>query len=105
VTPERRQHQRLARPFEGSWRGASGANRCRIVDLSLGGCFIETLATPTAGDETRVTINLGPGMEMTFSGSVIYVEAKMGFAVKFHDLDPQAAEQVAQMLEALNTNR
>jgi hypothetical protein len=103
VTPERRQHQRLARPFEGNWRGASGANKCRIGDLSLGGCFVETLAMPTAGEHTHVTIALGAGTEVTFSGTVIYVEPKMGFAVKFDDLDPAHSEQIRQIMQALTT--
>ena len=59
MNEERRQHQRVMRPFEGNWRGASGANNCRISDVSLGGCFVQTLATPTAGDETHVTITFG----------------------------------------------
>jgi hypothetical protein len=42
---------------------------------------------------------------MTFAGTVIYVEPRIGFAVKFHELDPQTSEQIGQMLEALATKR
>lgn len=105
MNQERRQHQRLARPFDGNWQGASGANKCRIGDLSLGGCFVETLASPSAGEQTRVTINFGGDISMTFAGTVIYVEPRIGFAVKFHELDAQASEQIGQMLEALATKR
>jgi hypothetical protein len=105
VTEERRQHQRLARPFDGNWRGASGANKCRIGDLSLGGCFVETLAAPAAGEQTHVTINFGGDISMTFGGTVIYVEPRIGFAVKFHELDAESAEQISQMLQALAPKR
>ncbi len=101
MNTERRQHQRLARPFDGNWQGASGANKCRIGDLSLGGCFVETLASPSAGEQTRVTINFGGDISMTFAGTVIYVEPRIGFAVKFHELDAQTTEQIGQMIEAL----
>jgi hypothetical protein len=106
VTTERRQHRRLARPFEGSWEGASsGGHRCRIGDLSLGGCFVETLAGPSVGEETRVTVNFGPDISMSFSGAVVYVEPNMGFAVKFKELSEQDAELVNQLLQALNVRK
>ena len=89
------------RPFEGNWRGASGASNCRISDVSLGGCFVQTLATPTAGDETHVTITFGKDLSMTFAGKVIYVEPKMGFAVKFNELTDEGADAVRLLLEAL----
>ena len=54
--------------------------------MSLGGCFVQTLATPTAGDETQVTITFGKDVSITFAGKVIYVEPTMGFAVKFNEL-------------------
>ena len=101
VNEERRQHKRVARPFEGSWTGASGANSCRITDVSLGGCFVQTLATPTAGEDTQVTIAFGKDVSVTFAGKVIYVEPKMGFAVKFNDLDPEGSDQVRRLVDAL----
>jgi Tfp pilus assembly protein PilZ len=89
------------RPFEGSWRGASGANSCRISDVSLGGCFVQTLATPTAGEETHVTITFGKDVSMTFAGKVIYIEPSMGFAVKFNELDGEASDEVRRLIDAL----
>jgi hypothetical protein len=103
VTEERRQHRRLVKPFEGNWRGASGANKCRIGDLSLGGCFVETLAHPAAGEETHVTVSFGGDISMTFGGKMIYVEPGTGFAVKFHQLDNESAQEISRLLEALGS--
>lgn len=103
VNQERRQHKRVARPFEGSWRGSSGASSCRISDVSLGGCFVQTLATPTAGDETLVTITFGKDLSMTFVGKVAYVEPQMGFAVKFNELEGEGAEEVRRLIDALGS--
>ncbi len=69
--------------------------------MSLGGCFVQTLATPTAGDETNVTITFGKDLSMTFAGKVIYVEPKMGFAVKFNELNGDGSEEVRRLLDAL----
>jgi hypothetical protein len=103
VNQERRQHKRVSRPFEGSWRGASGATSCRISDVSLGGCFVQTLATPTPGDDTHVTITFGKDLSMTFVGKVIYVEPNMGFAVRFNTLDEEGSQEVHRLLEALGS--
>ena len=98
---DRRKHKRVSRPFEGNWTGASGANSCRISDVSLGGCFVQTLATPTAGEETHVTITFGNDVSVSFAGKVIYVEPGMGFAVKFNDLNDEGSEEIRRLLEAL----
>ena len=100
---ERRKHRRVSRPFEGSWRGASGANMCRISDVSLGGCFVQTLSPATPGEETQITITFGKDLSMTFAGKVIYAEPSMGFAVKFNELNEEGSEEVRRLLEALGT--
>jgi len=69
--------------------------------VSLGGCFVQTLATPTAGDETQVTIAFGNDLSMTFAGKVIYVEPTMGFAVKFNELNDDGSEEIRRLLDAL----
>ncbi len=69
--------------------------------MSLGGCFVQTLATPKAGENTKVTIAFGTEVSVTFAGKVIYVEPGMGFAVKFNDLGDEGADQVRRLLDAL----
>lgn len=85
---ERRHHQRFKRPLEGSWRGASGATRCRINDISASGCFLMSLAMPAMGESTAVTIEF-PGGALTLKGEVAYAERGMGFAVKFVNVDDE----------------
>ena len=53
---ERRHDARITGPFEGHWHGGSGANEVRISDMSLGGCFVETMMQPVVGEETDVTV-------------------------------------------------
>jgi hypothetical protein len=96
---ERRQHFRLAMPIEGSWHGASGANVCRIADVSIGGCFIQSLATPTPGEATNVTMHVGPDDTLTLRGLVVYVERGMGFAVSFQDVPAEAAAKIRKLIE------
>ena len=84
---ERRQHERVTKPFEGRWSGASGATDCRISDISTGGCFVQSLtAAPQPGEQTTVTVSFGQNFSMSLTGTVVYVEPGQGFAVKFADL-------------------
>ena len=101
MTEERRADPRIQHPFEGSFSGGSGANSCRIGDISLGGCFVQSLATPAVGEPTTVTVTFGDHHSMSFSGKVIYVEKAMGFAVKFNQLDGRDKATLNQFLEAL----
>ena len=84
-TQERRDFPRHPHRLEGSWRGASGASSCRIVDLSWSGCFVETVAAPTIGEQTEVTIKIGAD-EATLTGAVNSVFHGIGFGVQFTGL-------------------
>ena len=101
MTAERRAHERLSHPLEGSWRGASGATRCRISDISLSGCFPQSLAMPKVGETTEVTIEFGPNQALTLTGDVAYAEQGMGFAVKFVDLDEDSRTALEEHVAGL----
>lgn len=97
---ERRRHPRIMRPFEGTWSGASGAAPCRIGDISLGGCFVESRATPAPGEATVVSVVV-TGHTFSFAGTVVQTHPGMGFSVKFDDVSPEAANQLERLFEAL----
>jgi hypothetical protein len=85
VSEERRKHERSSRAVDGSWRGASGGTPCRISDLSVAGCFVQAMATPRQGESTTITLSLD-GRNVSVSGTVLYIEAGMGFAVRFAEV-------------------
>jgi hypothetical protein len=104
ASEDRRKHGRLAQAFEGSWRGASGQTRCRIGDFSLGGCFIQSLAMPQTGETTSVSVAFGD-RTLTFTGSVVYVEPGMGFAVQFKNLSPAEVAQINELVASAAASR
>jgi len=93
----RRQFIRLTQPLDGHYRGQSGALSCRIMDISWGGCFIETLSTPSRGEQTVVTVPVRD-TNIEIDGCVVYVDRGMGFAVRF---DPLTAANVEALKELL----
>lgn len=104
MSEERREHPRFAHPFEGTWTGASGASPCRIADISLGGCFVQSMATPASGENTTVTIHIGHHV-FTFHGVVVYSEQGMGFAVRFKDIPEEEFAELKRLLDALARGR
>lgn len=97
MPPERRSHSRLARWFDGSWRGGSGANRCRVSDVSLSGCFVNSLAAPQPGDRTTVTFWTAAG-ELSLHADVAYVEKAIGFGVKFVELSDDQKSAIESLM-------
>ncbi|MEO8484097.1 MAG: PilZ domain-containing protein [Acidobacteriota bacterium] len=104
MTDERRKHQRVMRPFDGTFSGASGATRCRITDISVGGCFIQSLAAPTPGDTTSVNVIIG-NHSLSFPGLVVYVDSTIGFAVQFKDIPAEELDELSRLLAALDGSK
>ncbi len=98
---EQRRFPRLSRPFDGTWRGASGASPCRLTDLSLGGCYVQSRATPIKGEETTVTVVFGDGHTMAFTGTVVYADPGMGFAVEFTPMTTDQINAHGVLIDAL----
>lgn len=86
---ERRLHPRVRGPFDGYWDGA-GRHAGRVVDLSLTGCFVESVLVPVVGQ--RVTVSVGiAGQQIDLPATVVYVEVNLGFAVHFVDMPAEIA--------------
>jgi hypothetical protein len=87
--PERRAHPRVKGPFEGFWDGA-GTQAGRIVDLSVSGCFIQSVTLPKAGQTVTVSIAISGG-QINLPAEVLYAESNQGFAVRFVDTPVEVA--------------
>ncbi len=70
----------------------SGLREARISDISLGGCFVDTIATAQEGEVVKFDVKLE---DRTFNmvGEVAYVFPGNGFGVKFTEI-PDGFEQV-----------
>jgi hypothetical protein len=95
--PERRHYHRLNQPLEGSFGGHSGAGPARVADIGWGGCYVESVAAPGVGDVTLVSVEIG-GRSIELPGRVLYIDAGMGFAVVFGDLDEDQIAALQQVL-------
>lgn len=65
---------------------ASGKREARISDLSMGGCYIDTIAGISEGEKVSLEIRNVNGSSMPFEGTVAYVLDGFGFGVRFSEL-------------------
>jgi hypothetical protein len=96
---ERRRERRIPVPLEARWESLSGKYAARISDLSLGGCYIESLAQVVPGEEIRFEIQLPTGFWMPLRGSVVYHQPSLGFGVSFVQLTMMERNVLARVLE------
>lgn len=96
MADDRREHPRVTHLFVGQWHAASGAAQVRIGDLSVGGCFVQTLAMPKLGETTTVSVELGD-RTFRFSGTVVYLD-RIGFSMKFNPMPAEDSDDLTRRL-------
>ncbi len=83
MADERRRHRRVPALFEVVWQGAAGRHEARTSDLSMGGCFIDTIAQAAVGEAVTVKLRLPAGGWLELRGEVAYQFPGIGFGVRF----------------------
>jgi len=95
----RRRYERATGPFDGRLE-----DPVLIYDLNLGGCFINSSRETPIGTILELTISLPQEGSITVSAETLHLH-QHGFAVRFLDLDPDAAARIARTVEALKNQR
>jgi hypothetical protein len=78
--------ERYSLPLEVHWESLSGKRRARISDISLGGCYMESLAQVAVGEEVHFEIQLPTGGRMPLRGEVVHLHPNIGFGLRFLSL-------------------
>jgi hypothetical protein len=95
-----RQHERTSYLTEITLESASGKRQARISDVSIGGCFVDTLTNVRAGEEVSLTCELPGGEHLDIKGNVAYVMDGFGFGVKFTHLGNGSEEALKKIVSA-----
>jgi hypothetical protein len=86
MNDERRTAERVPLPLEAKWAGQSGLHAARISDVSMGGCYIESLGEVSVGERIDFEVQLPTGKWMHLNGRVAFRHPNMGFGVRFREL-------------------
>jgi hypothetical protein len=96
---ERRNYERVMLPLEARWEGQSGRYSARISDISLGGCFIESLGQVTVDENISFEVQLPTGNWMPLTGTVVYQYSNIGFGVRYRELSELERNLLADVIE------
>lgn len=77
---------------------ASGEYQARISDISLGGCYVDAIASVAEGEPISITITLSREKSQRYHGKVAYVLPGFGFGMCFSDLNEENTDFLQQIL-------
>jgi hypothetical protein len=90
---DRRSSERLLANLQVRWDGSSGAVGCRTEDISVSGCFVNTLGIVVPGQLISLEIRLPSGEWLPVKGEVTSYLPGMGFGLVFKFAN--VAEEIA----------
>ena len=101
MTEERREEERKNITLEARWEGGSGSRPARVSDISLGGCYLDTLgAQVEVGEVIALEIRLPSGEWLALRGSVAFYHQGLGFSVCFTFLTDEEQYQLTQLINS-----
>jgi hypothetical protein len=97
---ERREDKRARVSIEAWWEGQSGRHEARVSDLSMGGCFIDTLSRAEVGELIVFAIKRPDGKWLQLRGQVASVDEHVGFSLAFTYLTEDEQRALARLIAA-----
>jgi hypothetical protein len=97
-----RLNERYTLPLEVHWESLSGRHEARISDISLGGCYMESLAPVSVGEEIHFEIQLPTGGRMPLRGEVVHEQPNVGFGLRFINLSMMEGNVLTHVLKELS---
>jgi hypothetical protein len=81
-----RKTKRLPVSLAISLESSSGRREARISDLSMEGCFIDSILEAAKGEIIKFALFLPGDEPVNLSGRIVYVMPRIGFGVRFVEL-------------------
>ncbi len=74
-----------------------------LIDVSLGGCYVETSALLPANSKVKVIFSIDDG-RLQAAGSVIRTDPGAGIAIRFNDMNREDREKMHKVLEFVHNS-
>ena len=100
MTDERRSDQRVGVNLPTKWRGVTGLHEGRIEDLSINGCFVNTVGAVDVGEVVSLLIKLPSDQWLSLRGKVMSSQQMVGFGLSFSILDEKEQQALAELVKA-----
>jgi|SRR5215213_9262537 len=95
---ERRSEERLEVSLDAVWDGRRGNYTARVIDLSEGGCFVDTLGEASVGELLTLKVQLQGSTWLELTGEVAHHLGTVGFGLRFVNLSDEQMEQLRSFL-------
>jgi hypothetical protein len=100
VAANRRQHVRVAGPFDGRRMGVIPIE-VRIYDLSQGGCFVNSMHEQKSGVVIVLEIDVPGEGWIRAKGQTLYAKPEFGFAVRFVEMSEELSARIERALRQI----
>lgn len=80
------------------WQGSTANYNARIADLSEGGCYVDTIVEVIVGETLFLQILTPDGTWFELQGVVAHHFPRLGFGVRFINLDEEQLRQVRSLI-------
>jgi len=94
-----RRFERVPLSLEVVWEGLGGRHKARTVDVSLGGCFVDTIGHVAVGENVNFRAHLPTGEWTDWQGEVVYEMWPTGFGMKFTALSEGGRKALAELID------
>jgi diguanylate cyclase (GGDEF)-like protein/putative nucleotidyltransferase with HDIG domain len=74
-----------------------------LIDVSLGGCYVETSTLMPAGSKLKVIFSIDDG-RLQASGFVVRIDPGSGIAIQFNDMNREDREKMHKVLEFVHNS-
>jgi hypothetical protein len=99
MNDEKRLCERVLFVMEARWEGLSGKHVSRVYDISLTGCYIESLGQVQLSERIEFEIQSPTGRWLPLQGKVMHSQLNMGFGVSFINMSEIQQEALAELID------
>ena len=98
---ERRSNKRKRLLLEAKWESMSSTHEARVEDLSLGGCFLDTVGRVEPNETVDLEIQLPSGEWLSLRGQVASYQPGVGFGMSFTSLSKDEVAALKDLMSSL----
>ena len=93
-----RKNERINISLEAILEFSSGKREVRVSDLSIGGCFIDSIGQVLEGELVIFTVRMSTDQWLKLNGKVTFVLPNSGFGLSFTDLTEEEQNIIQQLI-------
>ena len=95
-----RKHDRTSISLDVTLEFTSGTRTARVSDLSVGGCFVDTIVPVNVGEFVRIRIRLSDDQWEQMVGEVAYILPGFGFGLSFAGISEEQKWRLSDVIVA-----